>query len=90
MAAHGFAARHGLWTSAQQEAADRLGSEITNLGLEAIRLSWPDQHGILRGKSYSADAFSAALRGGAEITMAPFFFDTANAIVLNPFRECSR
>jgi glutamine synthetase len=85
MAAHGFAARHGLWTSAQQEAADRLGSEITNLGLEAIRLSWPDQHGILRGKSYSADAFSAALRGGAEITMAPFFFDTANAIVFNPF-----
>lgn len=85
MAAHGFAARHGLWTSAQQEAADRLGSEITNLGLEAIRLSWSDQHGILRGKSYSADAFVGALRGGAEITMAPFFFDTANAIVFNPF-----
>jgi glutamine synthetase len=85
MAAHGFAARHRLWTSAQQEAADRLGSEITNLGLEAIRLSWPDQHGILRGKSYSADAFSAALGRGAEITMAPFFFDTANAIVFNPF-----
>jgi glutamine synthetase len=85
MAATGFAARHGLWTSEQQEAADRLGSEVTNLGVEVIRLSWPDQHGILRGKSYSADAFVAALRRGAEITMAPFFFDTANAIVFNPF-----
>jgi glutamine synthetase len=80
-----FAERHGLWSAEQQEAADRLSGEVSRLGLESIRLSWPDQHGILRGKSYSADAFSRAVADGAEITMAPFFFDTANAIVFNPF-----
>ncbi len=85
MASTSFAARHGLWTAEQQEAADRLGEEVANQGIESIRLSWPDQHGILRGKSYSALAFAGALRGGAEITMAPFFFDTANTIVFNPF-----
>jgi glutamine synthetase len=85
MTSPGFAARHGLWTAEQQDAADRLGEEVATQGLESIRLSWPDQHGILRGKSYSATAFASALRTGAEITMAPFFFDTANAIVFNPF-----
>ena len=75
MATPGFAARHGLWTAEQQEAAERLGGTVADRGLESIRLSWPDQHGILRGKSYSAHAFAGALRSGAEITMAPFFFD---------------
>jgi glutamine synthetase len=80
-----FAARHGLWSAEQQEAADRLSGEVSRLGLESVRLSWPDQHGILRGKTYSAAAFTRAVADGAEITMAPFFFDTANAIVFNPF-----
>jgi glutamine synthetase len=81
----GFANAHGLWTAEQQDAAERMSAEIVESGLQMIRMSWPDQHGLLRGKTYSADAFVTALRSGAEITMAPFFFDTANAIVFNPF-----
>jgi glutamine synthetase len=81
----GFAEQHGLWSAQQQEAADRLMSQIGDLGLEVVRLSWPDQHGLLRGKTYTVAAFASALRRGAEITMAPFFFDTADAIVFNPF-----
>jgi hypothetical protein len=38
-----------------------------------------------QSKSPSRHTFVNALTDGAAITMAPFFFDTANAIALNPF-----
>lgn len=82
----GFVAAHGLFTAEQQQAAEDVRSQVERMDLEMIRLSWPDQHGLLRGKSLTRDAFLSALDNGAEITMAPFFFDTANAIVFNPFQ----
>ncbi len=85
MATTGFIARHQLWTAAQEEAAAELAARLESENIEMIRLSWPDQHGLLRGKSLSRHTFLNALTDGAEITMAPFFFDTANAIAFNPF-----
>lgn len=81
----GFIARNNLWTDQQVAAADLVRRQIEELDLQMIRLSWPDQHGLLRGKFLTREAFEAALVNGMEITMAPFFFDTANAIVYNPF-----
>lgn len=81
----GFVAKNGIFTAERQEAAENVRSQVDRLSLEVVRLSWPDQHGLLRGKILTKDAFLAALDKGAEITMAPFFFDTANAIVFNPF-----
>jgi glutamine synthetase len=81
----GFVERHGLWSDEQWKAADELRRRIQELNLETVRMSWPDQHGLLRGKFLSRRAFLSALDNGIEITMAPFFFDTANAIVYNPF-----
>ncbi len=78
-----FIEHHGLWSDEQQTAADKLRSEINDL--EIVRVSWPDQHGLLRGKFLTKTAFLAALENGFEITMAPFFFDIANDIVFNPF-----
>ncbi len=80
-----FIARHGLHTPEQQEAAARSLDRIEREGIEVIRIVWPDQHGLLRGKALTRDAYRSALQSGIEITMAPFFFDTANAIVFNPF-----
>lgn len=80
-----FIDRHGIYSEAEQAAARALLARIDELGLDAIRMTWPDQHGLLRGKSMSRDGFASALKGGIEITMAPFFFDTANGIVFNPF-----
>lgn len=80
-----FIARHGIYSDEQQAAASELLARIDELGLDAIRMTWPDQHGQLRGKSMSRDGFASALKGGIEITMAPFFFDSANGIVFNPF-----
>jgi glutamine synthetase len=85
MTAHGFIHQHTLWTEEQAGAAARLRAEVEQQGLEVIRVSWPDQYGLLRGKYLTRDAFLASLVDGTEITMAPFFFDTANAIAFNPF-----
>ena len=42
--------RHGLWSDEQKEAASRLSRIVEEKTLEVIRLSLPDQLGILRGK----------------------------------------
>ena len=56
-----FVRRHGLWSDEQQEAATRLRRIVEEQKLEVIRLSFPDQHGILRGKTLVA---SEALEPG--------------------------
>ncbi len=80
-----FIEQHNLWTDAQRAAAEQVLARAEKEGLQMIRLSWPDQYGLLRGKSLSIAAMKSAFASGSEITMAPFFFDTANAIVMNPF-----
>ncbi|GEL18717.1 glutamine synthetase family protein [Pseudonocardia asaccharolytica] len=80
-----FTARHNLFTAQQHEAAEQNRSMIEQLDLEVVRLAWPDQHGLIRGKTMTREGYLSALKNGVEITMAPFFFDTANAIVFNPF-----
>jgi len=80
-----FVERHALYTPAQQVAAEQVVEDMAAAGVEMVRLVWPDQHGLPRGRALTAEAFRGALRNGMEITMAPFFFDTANAIVFNPF-----
>lgn len=82
-----FIDKHGLWDDTQRAAAQRVLKEIEAQGIRMIRLSWPDQYGLLRGKMLSTDALKAAFESGSEITMAPFFFDTASAIVFNPFQK---
>jgi len=44
----------------------------------------PDQHGIVRGKTLAARLFPQALSNGIDFPVAPWIFDTANAIVLIP------
>src|SRR5256885_1492686 len=80
-----FIDRHGLWSDAQKAAAVEVLKKIEQDGIQMIRLSWPDQYGLLRGKMLSVAALRSAFGSGSEITMAPFFFDTASAIVFNPF-----
>lgn len=81
----GFIGRNGLWSVEQEAAADVVRRRMADLDIEIVRLVWPDQHGLMRGKFLTRASADAALRDGMEITMAPFFFDTASAIVFNPF-----
>lgn len=80
-----FIERHDLYTPEKASAAERSKELVERHGIELVRLVWPDQHGLLRGKALTTAAYFGALESGNEITMAPFFFDPANAIVLNPF-----
>lgn len=80
-----FIENHNLYSAEQQHAARTSLEAIKDQGIEIIRLVWPDQHGLLRGKGLTVAAYAAALEAGADITMAPFFFDPSNAIVFNPF-----
>jgi len=82
-----FIEQHGLWTDAQRAAAVEVLDRAEKEGLQIIRVSWPDQHGLLRGKSLSVAALKSAFASGSEITIAPFLMDTANTLLFNPFSK---
>src|SRR5260370_19169112 len=73
--------RHGLWSSEQKEAASRLRKIVEEKNLEVIRLSFPDQHGILRGKTLVAGEAIASLESGCSITTTMLAKDTSHPTV---------
>jgi glutamine synthetase len=80
-----FVERHGLWSTEQKEAASRLRSLVEEQKLEVIRLSFPDQHGILRGKTLVASEALASLENGCSITTTMFAKDTSHRTVFPVF-----
>jgi glutamine synthetase len=76
--AHSFVERHGLWSDEQFEAAVKADKLIEEHGLEVVRLSFPDQHGILRGKSVMANEAAAVMRNGCSMTTTLLAKDTAH------------
>jgi glutamine synthetase len=80
-----FVERHGLWSSEQKEAATRLRRIVEEQKLEVIRFSFPDQHGILRGKTLVAADALAALQSGVTITSTMFAKDTSHKTVFPVF-----
>jgi len=66
-----FVERHGLWSAEQKDAAKRLRAIVEEQKLEVIRLSFPDQHGILRGKTLIANEALRCLESGCSITSPP-------------------
>jgi len=61
--------------------------EIASSKIESVRVSLPDQHGVLRSKLLTIRAFRGALENGLAFTNALFVFDTGNAFVFNPFEK---
>ena len=80
-----FVGRHGLWSQEQQEAAKRLRKIVEDQKLEVIRLSFPDQHGILRGKTLVASEALASLENGCSITTTMLAKDTSHRTVFPVF-----
>ncbi len=83
----GFVARHGLYDEAQTEAAARMLEQVRERGLEVVRLSFADQHGILRGKTIVADELPSMLRNGWRMTTTLLAKDTAHKTVYPVFTE---
>jgi glutamine synthetase len=80
-----FVERHGLWNDEQFEAAANADKCIEERGLEVVRLSFPDQHGVLRGKTVVAKEAAAAMRNGCSITTTLLAKDTAHKTVFPVF-----
>ncbi len=74
----GFVATHDLWTDEQRDAAARVLARAAEEGLRTIRISFGDQHGILRGKTLTAHDLPHALRNGIDFPSDILCFDTAN------------
>lgn len=80
-----FVARHGLWSQEQTEAAVRLRKLAEERRLDTIRLSFPDQHGILRGKTLIAGEALHSLESGCSITTTMLAKDTSHRTVFPVF-----
>jgi glutamine synthetase len=80
-----FVERHGLWSQEQKDAAARLRRIVEEQKLEVIRLSFPDQHGILRGKTLVAAEALASLESGCCITTTMLAKDTSHRTVFPVF-----
>ena len=80
-----FVDRHGLWSDAQGHAAATVDTTIRQKNLELVRFSFPDQHGVLRGKTLVAAEASHALRNGVTMTTTLLAKDTSHRNVFPVF-----
>jgi glutamine synthetase len=77
----GFIERHGLWDEPEYAAAAQARRVIDEHGIELVRVSFPDQHGILHGKTLTREAFEAALRNGVTAPSTLVLKDTSGRTV---------
>lgn len=81
----GFVDALGLRDKAEQDLVPEVLKRIKAEDLEIIRLSFPDQHGLLRGKSVMADEAEQALRNGCTNTTTLLAKDTSHKTVFPVF-----
>lgn len=82
-----FVDKFGLWTDAQARAADEVAHRIGAGDIEVVRFSFPDQHGVLRGKTLVASEAVKALRSGLNVTTTLFAKDTSHRTVFPVFQS---
>ncbi len=80
-----FVKKHGLWSCEQNDAVTRLRQVAEESKLEVIRLSFPDQHGILRGKTLIVSEALNCLESGCSITTTMLAKDTSHRTVFPVF-----
>jgi glutamine synthetase len=77
-----IAEKAGAWTAERQVAVERMEKLIEQHGLEVVRISFPDQHGLLRGKTVVAGDAAKLVHAGVSITSSLLAKDTSNKTVL--------
>ena len=80
-----FVQRFDLWTAEQQAQAREIVGRIDAGELDVLRFAWPDQHGVLRGKTLVADAARGALARGVNLTTTLLAKDTSHRTVFPVF-----
>ena len=82
-----FVDRHGLWSDEQQRQARDLVGRIDAGEIETLRFMFPDQHGILRGKTLVAAEARGALWSGVNLTSTLLLKDTSHKTVFPVFNS---
>jgi glutamine synthetase len=73
-----FTERHGLHSrQVHEDVLDRIAEDDVGV----VRLAWPDQHGILRGKTIVASEVPRALEQGVAMTTTLLLKDTSHRTV---------
>jgi len=73
-----LAEKAGLWTDERKTAAREVERRIQAGELTVVRLSFADQHGILRGKTLVAGEIAAAMKSGVGFSATMLLKDTAH------------
>ena len=76
-----FVEQYHLRTSSESGYIENVLRSVQENDIELIRLSFADQHGILRGKSVVADELPQALRNGCTSTTTLLAKDTSHKTV---------
>lgn len=82
-----FVERFGLWSDDQQAQARDIAGRLDAGEVDVVRFAWPDQHGILRGKTLVAGAAKGALRAGVNLTSTLLGKDTSHRTVFPIFSK---
>ncbi len=80
-----FVEQHGLWGEAEHAAAEAVLRKVEEMGLETLRLSFADQHGVLRGKVIEARDLASNFRNGCTMTSSLLAKDTSHRSVFPVF-----
>ena len=80
-----FAEKHGLSTPDRVAATKAVAEQIERDGIEIVRLSFVDQHGILRGKTVVAAEVARLIDSGLGVPSSLLLKDTSNRTVFAAF-----
>ncbi|WP_018411403.1 glutamine synthetase family protein [Methyloversatilis thermotolerans] len=82
-----FVERHGLWSDEQHARAREVEAHIASGDIDTVRFSFPDQHGVLRGKTLVAAEALSCLRAGVNMTTTLLAKDTSHRTVFPVFSD---
>ena len=82
-----FSGRHSLWSAEQVSACKTLLDTMQTNNLEVIRVSFVDQHGVLRGKTIVASGLASALSKGITMSSTMLLKDTSHRTVLSVWQD---
>ena len=83
----GFVERFGLRSIEAEKRAAEVVREIEAAGLKTLRLSFADQHGLLRGKTVMAGDTAQVMAGGCSMTSTLIAKDTSHRTVYPVWSE---
>ncbi len=80
-----FAQRCGIQDAAREARIAQVGQLISASGVELVRFSWCDQHGVLRGKTLVANAAVRAMNEGVGMVGTLLLKDTSDRTAYQVF-----